>query len=669
MQHPTFRTAFVLAALLFCTGLHAQVGDLHITTRKADGKVLVKCMPTNASAWFRMMQGGAEVQLEGASPIRLKHGTAEQFMATSAKGSWKETLATLAREIPAPAVNERDLDAVIKAGKDFDRNYLAYILLSAYDPELSSLSGFQFEMPDDGRDINGTVSVTGLDPMPFAFAYNTLRSDLKGIPFELLPGDNAATLRWSHSPLRGHAVAYQIERSRDGKDFVSTGAPVIHDRKSKGVGDDPLGMDWTDPLPANDETWHYRLVALDAFGMRSVDNMVLQVTPRMDPALPPFEGVRIESAKDGSSTLHWTYPMHEELKGFQVVHSTSGPLGPYELSHADVLPASTRSYTHTLDAQADVHYRIVATDKAGNANASDLVYRALADEVPPNIPEGLQVTVDSTGLATIHWHPVQDKDLKGYRVFKSFQREGGFVKLTRVPIRDTLFTDTLSLHRLDKQAYYQVVALDGSYNQSAASVTAAGRMPDVVPPSAPLLTKAEVDREHRVQLAWKPSSSPDVAYYDLQYRDAGDTLFQSLRIATPAQHDFQDEGFTKVPHWREYRVLAVDSAGNDSESNLRRAVRRDRTARPPAPTDLRAQVEDGSVILSWTVDPAMEVSHLLLYLQRANESKPVLVDRVKALAWTTSPMPATDGDLYRVQAVSSRGVKSPFSEAALVRIP
>jgi len=669
MQPHILRSIVAGLALLLGTALHAQVGDIHVTARKADGKVLLKCMPTNASTWYRMMQGGTDVQLEGASAIRLKHGTPEQFMATNAQGTWKETLATLAREIPAPAVNERDLDAVIKAGKDFERNYLAWILLTSYDPALSSLSGFQIELPDDGRDISGSIRVPGLDPMTFAFTHSTLRSDLKGIPFELLPGDKAATIRWSHAPLRGHAVAYQIERSRDGRDYAAIGAPVVHDRKSKGVDDDPLGMEWVDPLPANDETWHYRLVALDAFGMRSVENSVLQVTPREDPALPPFEAVRIESKSDGSSILHWTYPMHANVKGFHVVHSVNGPLGPYELSHAGPLPANTRSFTHHWDAGDDVHYRVVATDKDGNAKASDLIYRALADEVPPNVPEGVTVTVDSTGLATIHWHAVQDRGLKGYRVFKSFQREGGFVQLTRVPIADTLFTDTLSLQRLDKQAYYQVVALDGSYNQSAPSATAVGRMPDVVPPSAPLLVVADVDREHHVRLVWKPSRSPDVAYYELQYRDAGDTLFQSLRIATPVQHEFQDVGFKQVPHWREYRVLAVDSAGNDSGSNLRRAVRRDRTARPAAPTELRATVEDGSVILSWTVDPSTEVSHLLVYLQRANESKPMLVDRVKALAWTTSPMPATNGDLYRVQAVSDRGVKSPFSEAAQVRIP
>lgn len=669
MQHYNFRSSIVGLALLLGTTLHAQVGDIHVSARKADGKVLVKCMPTNASTWYRMMQGGATVAVEGRAPITLRHGTPQAFAATDVDAGWKETLALLATEIPAPAVNEKDLDAVVKAGKDFERHYLAWILLTAYHPDLSRLSGFQFELPDDGRDISGSISVPGLDPMTFEFTHSTMRSDLKGIPFELLPGDKAATLRWSHAPLRGHAVAYLIERSRDGRDFAAIGAPVIHDRKSKGVDDDPLGMDWTDPLPANDETWHYRLVALDAFGMRSVENSVLQVTPREDPALPPFSAVRIETTSDGNSTLNWAYPMPAGLKGFQVIHSTQGPLGPYELSHPEPLSATARSFTHQWDVQDDLHYRLMAIDTEGQAKASDLIYRALADEVPPNIPEGVNVTVDSTGLATIHWHPVQDRDLKGYRVFKSFQREGGFVQLTRVPIADTLFTDTLSLQRLDKQAYYQVVALDGSYNQSAPSATAVGRMPDVVPPSAPLLVVADVDREHHVRLVWKPSSSPDVAYYDLQYRDAGDTLFQSLRIATPAQHEFQDVGFKQVPHWREYRVLAVDSAGNDSESNLRRAVRRDRTGRPAAPTDLRATVEDGSVILSWTVDPSTEVSHLLVYLQRANEPKPMLVDRVKALAWTTSPMPATNGDLYRVQAVSDRGVKSPFSEAAQVRIP
>lgn len=663
------RTALLLLALAAITAAHAQVGDLHITARKADGKVLVKCMPTNASTWYSMMQGGATVAVEGQAPITLRHGTAEAFAATDVDEGWKETLALLAKEIPAPTVNEKDLDAVVKAGKDFDRSYLAWILLTAYHPELSRLSGFQFELPDDGRDISGSLRVEGLPEKSFAFTHSTLRSDLKGIPFELLPGDKAATLRWSHAPLRGHAIAYLIELSKDGKTFSAIGAPVIHDRKSKGVGDDPLGMDWVDPLPANDETWHYRLVALDAFGMRSVENSVLQVTPREDPALPPFSAVRIEAAQDGSSTLNWSYPMPAGLKGFQVIHSTQGPLGPYELSHAEPLPASARSFTHQWDVQDDLHYRLMAIDTEGQAKASDLIYRALADEIPPNVPEGVQVEVDSTGLVTIHWLPVQDRDLKGYRVFKSFQSDRGFVQLTRVPIADTLFTDTLSLQRLDKQVYYQVVALDGSYNQSAPSITAVGRMPDVVPPSPPLLVQAEVDREHRVQLAWKPSSSPDVAYYDLQYRDVGDTLFQSLRIATPEQTEFRDDGFTDVPHWREYRVLAVDSAGNDVESNLRRAVRRDRNARPDAPTDLRAIVEDERMVLRWNVEQGSKHTHVLVYRQQGSDGTPALLERVRGNTYTLPPRPATDESWYRVQTVDERGVRSTLSAAVQVRIP
>ena len=73
--------------------------------------------------------------------------------------------------------------------------------------------------------------------------------------------------------------------------------------------------------------------------------------------------------------------------------------------------------------------------------------------------------------------------------------------------------------------------------------------------------------------------------------------------------------------------------------------------------------------LRWAMDPSNEVSHLLVYLQRTDEARPVLVDRVKALARTISPMPVQEGDVYRLQAVSERGVKSPLSEAVQVKIP
>lgn len=663
------RNALLISALLLVGTAGAQVGDIHVTARKADGQVLVKCMPTNAATWYYMMQGGATVELDGRAAITLRHGAPEDFLATGADEQWRNALAELAREIPTPAVDERNVDAVIKAGKDFDRQYLAWILLTAYTPELSRLSGFQFALPDDGRAISGSVQVPSMEAAPFRFASDQLRGDLDGIPFEAQGGDKSAVLRWSHAPLRGHVVAYLIERSRDGKDFSPIGPPVVYDKRGKGVAGDPLGMEWTDPLPANGETWHYRLVALDAFGMRSANNTVREVTPQVSTALPPFGSARIEARPDGSSTIQWNYPDNPYVKSFHVVHSTKGALGPYELSHEGELPPDTRTFTHTLPPDEDVHYRIIAAGKDGNAVASDLIYRALADEVPPDAPEGVRVSVDSTGLATIQWQPVQDKDLKGYRVFKSFQAGGGFVQLTHAPIADTIFSDTLDLQRLDKLVYYQVTAVDGSYNQSDPSETAVGRMPDVVPPSAPLLTRVEVDRDNRVQLAWQPSSSPDVAYYEPQYRDGDDTLFHSLGSVTPAQHVFQDAAFKEVPQWREYRILAVDSAGNQAGSNLRRAVRRDRATRPPAPSDLRATVEEGSVRLSWALDPGVRVSHLLIYLQRESEGKPVLVDRVEAAVGATSPMPAMEGDQYRVRAVNEQGVKSLFSEAAQVRLP
>lgn len=671
MSHPTFRSAVLLTALWLGSALQAQmqVGDLHLSARKADGKVLVKCMPTNASSWYRMMQNGAEVELEGRSAITLRHGSPEAFAATQANAEWKDALAKLATEIPAPKVTEGDIDAMVRASKDFERNYLAWILLTAYDPELSAHSGFQFELPDDGRDIKGSVRVEGVQEEAFQFIHSELRSDLKGIPFSIQAGDKAATLTWTHAALRGYAVAYLIERGRDGSSFDPIGPPVIFDRLSKGVGDDALGMDWVDPLPANDETWHYRLVALDAFGMRSVENSVLSVTPREDPALPPFDATSIDTKNDGSSTLDWTYPALDRLKGFQVIHSVDGPTGSYALSHPELLSPSTRSFAHHWDPHADVHYRIIAVNQIGEATASELVYRAIADTLPPEIPMGLKVEVDSSGLASIRWNSVQDRDLRGYRLFKSYQQQGGFVQLTKAPIADTLFTDTLSLQRLDKKAYYQVVAVDGNYNQSPPSATAVGHMIDVVAPTAPLLIGVHVEKDERVTLKWNASSSPDVAYYEIQFRSSGDTLFQQLQRTAPSELGYTDQGFKEVPHSREYRVLAVDSAGNSAESNLRRAVRRKLPTKPDAPTDLRAEVKDGNVSLAWRFVQDGVADHCLVYRQQGKEGRPELVDRVQGLTWN-SPATASATDVwYRVQLVDDRGMKSVLSTATPVSIP
>lgn len=669
MANRMIRNSILLLALWATGAAHAQVDDLHITARKHNGRVLVKCMPTNAAAWYSMMQGGAQVTLDGRTAVSLRHGSPEAFAATTVDATWKSTLATLATEVPAPKVNEDDLDAVVRAGKDFERHYLAWLLLTAYHPELSALSGMQFELPDDGQAISGTVNIPGLPEKAFRIEGDELLGDLQGILVTGQAGDKAVILRWSHAPLRGYAVAYRVDRSGDGKNFAAVAPPMLYDRLSKGVGDDPLGMEWTDPLPANDETWHYRVVALDAFGLPSVDNMVLTMTPREDPTLPAFGAIRIDTKNDGSSTLDWSYPMPANLKGFQVIHSVNGALGPYELSHTEPLSASTRSFTHRWDLRADVHYRIMALGKDGSATASDLVYRAIADTIPPDIPTDLRVEVDSTGLVHIAWRSVQDKDLRGYRVFKSYQADRGFVQLTRVPITDTMYSDTLSLQRLDKQAYYQVVALDGSFNQSAPSAPVMGRMIDVVPPTPPLLVGADVEKDQRVQLIWKASSSPDVAYYEVQYRNTGDSLFQELHLATTKELSYTDQGFKEVPHSREYRVMAVDSAGNSSESNLRRAVRRSLPTKPDAPIDLRAEMKDGNVSLVWRIAQDGAVSHCLVYRQQGKEGRPELIDRVQGLTWNSPAMPSATDVWYRVQLVDDRGMKSVLSTATPVSIP
>ncbi len=105
MATRTIRNAILMLMLWVPSAAHAQVDDLHITARKYNGRVLVKCMPTNAATWYRMMQGGEQVTLDGRAAITLRHGSPEAFAATKVDTDWKATLATLATEVPAPKVS------------------------------------------------------------------------------------------------------------------------------------------------------------------------------------------------------------------------------------------------------------------------------------------------------------------------------------------------------------------------------------------------------------------------------------------------------------------------------------------------------------------------------------------------------------------------------------
>ncbi len=118
---------------------------------------------------------------------------------------------------------------------------------------------------------------------------------------------------------------------------------------------------------------------------------------------------------------------------------------------------------------------IFATHRNRTATPASLVFRfgeflLTNDLTAPAAPTGLTATAASATSVDLDWADNGEADLAGYDVYRAANPEGPYTKITASPISASSYTDTgLTSGTLYA---YQVRALDGSGNVSAASAAA-----------------------------------------------------------------------------------------------------------------------------------------------------------------------------------------------------
>ena len=103
--------------------------------------------------------------------------------------------------------------------------------------------------------------------------------------------------------------------------------------------------------------------------------------------------------------------------------------------------------------------------------------------------EGL---IDSNSVAKITWTAPNDKDLQGYRVFRSNSLKEEFVEKTTKPDLTTTYLDTLDLNNLTSEVYYFVRAVDQNYNNDENTEPILLLKPDTIPPVPGVIKAYEV---------------------------------------------------------------------------------------------------------------------------------------------------------------------------------
>lgn len=432
-----------------------------------------------------------------------------------------------------------------------------------------------------------------------------------------VPGDRIATIVWDREDIGGETpyTSYVIERSiGDPEHWEPLNTRPFVSLVQDGNGSEPITF--LDSLPDNDHPVFYRVKGKTPFGIYGPesDTVETQGVPALLVHAPTIDSVVEVTAS--SLRVYWKMLPSEtsQVSRYEIFRCSSIE-GPFV--KIDSVNSSTMQYTDASPLPSN-YYIVKAKDLNGNRATSFPALGQLNDTVPPAMPTGLVSSCDRDGLIKLHWHPNTEPDLYGYRVYTSNEGivDTEFIQITPAVNIDTIFLYQISLNTLTEDIFFGIRAVDKRENESPMSSFCTVKRPDIIPPSAPVISAVR-PRPDAVEIDWIPSSSPDVVWYVVQKRQeqAVDwtTLFyftkNNVVLSVTDSLSYVSPASRRV--WYQYRVMACDEASLMTSSKILRAK--------PVETGLRTPVQNlaavgvpstgttSRIILTWEYDKDVDL--------------------------------------------------------------
>ena len=314
----------------------------------------------------------------------------------------------------------------------------------------------------------------------------------------------------------------------------------------------------------------------------------------------------------------------------------------------------------------NTYYILRAIDSKGAEVARSFPYLVqIADDTPPLVPATPTGAIDKNGVVRLTWAENKDKDLLGYRVFRSNASHEEWVEISRQILGKSAFIDTVNIHVLNKKIYYSIIAVDKNYNTSAYSGPVLLYRPDDIAPTAPVFIKTDIFTDSIV-LAWQNSVSEDVAYHELSRLEKDERLERVIQTWKPSVsvEKFKDGSLVQGKTYA-YRLTVYDSAGNKNgtlskeiffESGIRRAVS----------VKAEPDKEKKAISLRWkNNEPAIKC----IVYRKINDDplKLYAVMDGNIELYTDKNLKINNNYVYRIQLILPSGVRSELSPEVVVR--
>jgi fibronectin type 3 domain-containing protein len=504
-----------------------------------------------------------------------------------------------------------------------------------------------------------------LPPLDTAFVFTGLSE------YQPLPPPIELTAQWEDKKVmlswnmlhQGHIYnSYVLEKSSDGKQYEPVSDNAMVQLADPDVS--PMHAFKTDSLDNNETTWYYRIRGINAFGELGPPGDSVVGHGRIPITEAPVM-VNKEVINNKEVHLAWIYPeeMNRYISGFRI-YRASDPAGIKQKIH-ESKNSSERTFTD-LSPDLTNYYVLSVFNQETEKFSPNITYAELIDSVPPLRPSGFAGRIDSTGKVWLTWTPNEDKDLDGYRVYRSNRPDFEFLLITPAVIKQPFYTDSITLHTLTQQVYYRLRAIDLRQNQSEFSDVLELVRPDIIPPVAPVIKSVEAQKD-ALLITWINSSSIDVVRHHIYRKQKNDTTFQLLAHVDrkPEKQSSYADRNIKPGETYIYQLKAEDNSQLYSAPSA--PVQQKVPGGLVEQVILKKQEYSDRAVLQWKVETKKNVTRILIY-RAAGDTALQPYDNSIGSSYTDDTIVPDKKYRYRIKAIYDDGTSSALSNEVTIKL-
>jgi hypothetical protein len=459
--------------------------------------------------------------------------------------------------------NQNGIISIVNKEKEIKSRFSFALFAADQSIEIASLLGLYYEdfnVKENERYLyrvfaNVPDSVLSADTASVYYGPHDFSPLPSPLTESIVQKENYVVVKWLNAPYKNVFSTYIVERSFDGQKFqaVNTLPTINFDVGPQKRNVFSTYVDTTNYVGKA----YYRIIGKNTFGQVSPpsDTLSIKKTETFEIPAPRIDSVDFA---DNGNTIYWSVNQKKEFIDKVFLEKSNKSEGTYQLLQLD---SSLRTQVLQDTSPDEINYYRVGITAGDHVKYSMPFLFQNIDSIPPRKPKFSSYYVEDS-LLHLSWDANAEKDLAGYRIYKSQKPNAEPSLIYDKKKLDTVAIFTENLSFINNERYFYLVAVDQNGNASELSERFKVELPDIVPPSPPQINIITQTGDS-LKVDFIKSSSTDVEDY-LLYRKIGDSLYELIAQFDKINNQFIDvvelEGIYK------YRVVALDKAGNEGVS-------------------------------------------------------------------------------------------------------